>query len=136
VGTTFTVTGTDDSGNPMSYDVTLDRVLSPAALTPYETVNAGSYEIGAEFTVTGKTGTASDDANSDAVAIGSDQQTYTFDSNNIAAGTNFNEGDWTVTPGQTSVGWVAFALPDGVTLASVQWAPGISGATATWTLGH
>lgn len=134
LGTTFTVTGTDNSGNPMSYNVTLDKIVSPAALTPYESVKSGDYEIGAKFTITGDTGTASDNANDDAVAIGSDQQTYTADFSSITAGTNFNSGDWTVRPGQTTVGWVAFALPDSVTLASIQWSPGSNGTIATWTL--
>lgn len=136
VGTTYTVTGMNDSGNQTEYSVTLVRVDQQATLGAYETLTNGSDHVtAAEFTVTGKTGQSSDDANSDAVTVGTDQQDYTPSFDTITAGTNFNSGDFNVTPGQSVTGWVAFELAPGVTMASVQWTPGIGGQSATWTLG-
>jgi hypothetical protein len=40
--------------------------------------------------------------------------------NSIADGTNFANGEFTVDPGQSIRGWVAFELPPGVSVASVQ----------------
>jgi hypothetical protein len=66
--------------------------------------------------------------------IGSDQQVYTASFGSVADGTNFSYGNFTVSPGTTEVGWVAFQVPDGVAAASVQWSAGFNGQTATWTV--
>jgi Protein of unknown function (DUF2510) len=130
IGTTFTVTSSDGS----SYDVTLDQVNQHATLAPYETLNnQADHAAAAEFTITGESGQSSDDANSDANAIGSDQTEYQFAALSLTV-PNFNGGDFTIAPGQTEKGWVAFELPPGVTIAQVQWAPGIGGQAATWQL--
>lgn len=136
LGTTYTDSGTSDGGNAYSYTVTLNQVLPNA--TPdneFDAAPSGEVLVGAEFTITGVTGTSSDDANSDATAIGSNGETYTFTANGLAAGTNFNYGDFNVSPGVTSVGWVAFDVPAGVTVSSIVWSPDFSGVSATWTLG-
>lgn len=62
-----------------------------------------------------------------AVAVGTDGQDYTPSFANITDGTNFNDGDFNVSAGQTVNGWVSFELPPGVTIASVQWTPGLGG---------
>jgi hypothetical protein len=130
IGTTFTVT----SSNGTSYDVTLDQVTQQATLSAYETLsNSAEHAAAAEFTITGVSGQPSDDANSDANAIGSDQTEYQFAALSLTV-PNFNSGDFTVAAGQTEKGWVAFELPPGVTVAQVQWAPGLDGAAATWTV--
>jgi hypothetical protein len=131
VGTTFTVT----SGDGTSYDVTLDKVAQDAALAPYETLeNAADHAAAAEFTVKGDSGQSSDDANSDANAIGSDQAEYQS-ADILLTVPNFSSGLFRVGPGQTEKGWVAFELPPGVTVAQVQWAPRLDSAAATWTVG-
>ena len=62
-----------------SYDVTLDQVTQNAAASPYETPqNAGDHFAAAQFTIKGDSGSTSDDANSDANAIGSDGTQYPF----------------------------------------------------------
>ena len=79
-----------------------------------------------------------DDANNNASATGNDQQTYQPGFEGLAAGTNFNGGQFNTSPGSDSIGWVTFEVKDGVHVASVQWSPG-SGladtAPATWTVG-
>jgi hypothetical protein len=139
VGTTFTVSGTDQDNQPYSYDVTLAAVEPNA--TPdnsFDAPTAGDQLYGAEFKITGDTGNSSDDANSDAIANGSNSQVYDFTANGLAAGTNFNNGEFNVAPGQTSIGWVAFELPASVKVATVQWSPDSfgDGPLGTWTVAN
>ena len=131
VGTTYTVT---DSG--VTYGVVLVKVDQQATSTnQFDAPAAGKHLVAAEFSITGKTGTATSDANNNAVVVGSDGQDYTYTSvAGLTDGTNFNYGMWTVTPGQHLTGWVSFTLPDGVSVASVQWTHGFGGDTATWTV--
>ncbi len=137
VGTTFTVTSTNDTTNATTeHSVIAAKVLDPAyGADEFNTPDAGSRFVGVEFTISGVTGYSSDDANSDAVVIGSDGQTYQPDFDSISAGTNFNSGDLSVSPGQTVHGWVTFQLPDGMKPASVQWQADMFGSNppATWT---
>ncbi len=97
----------DSSGNVMT--ITLTAIEDPAkGAYQYTVPDPGKRFVASKFTIVGKTGTFSDDANSDASLIGSDNQTYSPDFSNVAGRTNFNNGTYTVTPGQTSVGCVAF----------------------------
>jgi hypothetical protein len=136
VGTTFTVTGPNGPNDGQSaYSVTLVRVDDPA--TPdnsYDGADAGKHLVGAEFTIKGVTSSSRDDANVDATLLGADAQTYQSAFNGLAAGTNFNSGDFSVAPGGTNTGWVSFAVPDGVTVRAVQWQTGLDGPTGTWTV--
>jgi hypothetical protein len=136
LGTVFTVTSSDSSGNPVSYDVTADKVLDRAAGSDeYTTPELGSRFVGVKFTITGDAGYSSDNANNDAVLLGSDGQVYTADFSSLAAGTNFNSGDFGVTAGRTQAGWVTFQVPDGVSVTSVQWQPGTGDQQpATWNV--
>jgi hypothetical protein len=137
VGTTYQIAGANGpNGQNTVYTVTLVQVEQQATLTQYGSLTNGSDHVtAAEFSIKGKTGESSDDANSDAVAVGSDSQDYTSSSDDITAGTNFNSGEFDVTPGQAVTGWVSFELAPGATMASIQWSPGFGSQTATWTLG-
>jgi Domain of unknown function (DUF4352) len=137
VGTTYTVTSTDSGGNQVQYSVTAGKVLDPATgADQFTTPDAGKRFVGVRFSITGISGYSSDDSNNDAVILGSDGQTYQPDFSTISAGTNFNSGDFGVRAGQTQVGWVTFQVPDGVSVSSVQWQPGLSDQQpATWTTG-
>lgn len=129
VGTTFTIT----SDNGTSYDVTLDQVMQHATLGQYDSLNNSEDHVAAaQFTITGDAGSSSDDAYSDANAIGSDQVEYesTFVIESLP---EFSSGTFQVSPGQTEKGWVTFELPPNATVAQVQWAPGDQ--AATWTVG-
>lgn len=137
LGTEYDVSTTDDSGNAVSYTVSADTVLDPArGADEFNTPDAGNRFVGVKFTITGTGGYAHDDSNNDAVLVGSDGQTYTADFSTLAAGTNFNGGDFGVTDNRTVTGWVAFQVPRGVSVDSVQWQPGLGDQQpATWTTG-
>jgi hypothetical protein len=136
VGESFSVTGPNGpSGATTVYNVTLDKVDQHAALGAYEDLTNGNDHVtAAEFTIAGQSGQSSDDADSDAVAVGSDGQDYTAAFDTVTDGTNFQSGEFNVAAGQTVNGWVSFELPAGVTIASVQWSPGFSGQAATWNV--
>jgi hypothetical protein len=137
VGTTFKVTGTDDSGKPIAYDVTLVAVSQNAAPdNSFDGASAGHHLASAEFRITGITGSSHDDANLDANAHGSNAQAYNASFSGVAAGTNFSDGDFTVAPGQTEVGYVSFELPNSAQVSNVTWDPDLDGqSVATWTTG-
>lgn len=124
VGTEYTVTTQDESGNDVKYTVAAVKVLDPArGSDEFEVPSAGSRFVGVQFKVTGDGGYAHDNANSDALVQGSDGQVYTADFSSITAGTNFNSGDFSVTSGRSVTGWVTFQVPKGVAVDSVQWQP-------------
>jgi hypothetical protein len=129
IGTVYT--DTDASGDVMN--VTLTGVTDPATGADiYTTPDNGNRFVAAKFSLTGTSGTSSDDANSDAVVIGSDGQTYSPDYSDVRGCTNFNEGEYSVGPGHTSVGCVVFQIPNGVKVAQVQWGGVYGGTPATW----
>jgi hypothetical protein len=139
LGTLFTITETDSStGAQDSYEVTAVRILDPAAGSDeFDAPDPGSRLIGVEFRITGTGGYARDDANVDASVQGDDGQVYQADFTSLAAGTNFDAGDFSVTSGRTQVGWVTFQLPQGVKVSTIQWQTDITDTTppATWTTG-
>jgi hypothetical protein len=137
VGTSFTVTTQDSNGNAVSYHIAAKQVLDPASgADQYTTPDAGKRFVGVQLTMTGATGYSHDDANSDAVIVGSNGQTYMPDFSSISAGTNFNSGDFSVSAGQRATGWVTFQLPKGVSAASIQWQADITSGNppATWAI--
>lgn len=132
IGSSFQVT---DSKNNQ-YDVTLVKVIDPAqGANEFSTPDNGKRFVGIVLTIKGVTGNASDDANSDALITGSNNQQYQSDFNSIAGYTDFNSGEFDVSPGQTVTGAITFQIPNGVKVANVQWAADpFSGATGTWNL--
>jgi hypothetical protein len=135
LGTSYTVTTTDDKGNAVVYTVTLVKVDQRASLTQYETLtDPADHMAAARFTITGVTGQVSDDANSDAAATGSDTTEFSPSAMTVADGPNFSYGEFEAGPGQTVSGWVSFEVPPGTALASVAWQPSFEGPAATWVL--
>ena len=131
VGGTFKVT--DSSGNV--YDVTLQKVIDPAAGSDqFNQPDIGTRFVAAVFKITGVSGTAKDDSNNSASLTGSNQQVYQPNFDSIAGYTNFNSGDFNVTPGQSEIGAVTFQVPSGVSAAHIQWTVGFSNSTATWNM--
>lgn len=132
VGTTYTVT--DPAGGKIS--VTLTRMIDPAqGADQYTTPDNGNRFVGAVFTITGISGTFSDDANNNASLIGSNSQTYSADFDAIAGYTNFDTGTIHMTQGDTVTGSVTFQVPEGVTVSKVQWsALSGFGSTVEWNV--
>jgi hypothetical protein len=131
VGTTFKVT--DSSGNV--YNVTLQKVIDPATGSDqFNQPDNGTRFVAAVFQITGVSGTATDDSNSDGSLTGSNQQVYQPNFNSIAGYTNFSSGDFNVTPGQSETGAVTFQVPSAVSVTDIQWTVGFSNSTATWNV--
>jgi hypothetical protein len=138
VGTIYTDTTTNNSGATVKYMVKLTHFHQHAAPdNSFDGAPAGKHLAAAEFLITGLKGHESDDANSDATAQGNNSQTYQASFDGLAAGTNFNSGQFSVSPAQIQIGWVSFEVPDGVKIASVEWdgSGGFgSNPPATWTV--
>ena len=111
----------DGSGN--LYQVTLTEVIDPAKGENQVTVpDAGTRFVGLVFRVKALTGSPRDeDANNDAVVIGSNGQKYSADFDRIAGYANFDHGAIRVSTGQTVTGSVTFQLPEDVQVSTVQW---------------
>lgn len=138
LGTTFTDSGQNDAGNNFALNVTATQVDQHAKFSnSYESLTTpGSHLVAVQFKLTEQSGSDSDDANSNAVVVGSDGQDYTPTFDQVANGTNFNSGEYNLSAGQSVTGWVSFELPAGVSVAQVQWTPdgGFSDNAATWTV--
>lgn len=133
VGTTFTIT----HGSTV-YDITATKVLDPAApASEFDTAPSGSHLVGVEFVIKGTSGSDTGNANGNATMQGSNGQIYEATFGDIAAGTNFNSGNFNTSPGSSVTGWVNFEVPDGVSVSNIQWdaSSGFGGTPATWTVG-
>jgi hypothetical protein len=74
------------------------------------------------------------DANNNTTVIGSDNQSYSADFDNVNGCTNFSEGSYQLGPGESANGCVVVQLPKAVNAAKVQWNPqsGFSDSFAEW----
>jgi hypothetical protein len=116
----------DVLGRGNVYNVTLQKVIDPASGSDqFNQPDNGTRFVAAVFQITGVSGTATDDSDSDASLTGTNQQVYQ---------PNFNSGDFNVTPGQSETGAVTFQVPAAVSVANIQWTIGISNSTATWNV--
>jgi hypothetical protein len=123
----------DGSGN--LYRVTLATVIDAAKGGNQFTVpDAGKRFVGLVFRVKALTGSPRDeDANNNAVIIGSNGQSYPADFDGIAGYTNFDHGAIHVSTGETVTGSVTFQLPKDVRVSTVQWtALSGFGSTVEW----
>ena len=134
--TTAHVGSTVNIGGSKGLGVTLTQVIDPASgADQYTTADAGKRFVAVDLKIVNN-GTAafSDDANSDVTLIGSDNQSYTADFDSVSECTNFNSGQFTLSPGESSTGCVVFQVPNGVNTAKVQFQTesGFSGSTGEW----
>ncbi len=120
------VTQSVTSQTGVAYSVQLVQVTDPASpATPTVTTpGAGDRFVAAEFTIA-DTGSKplSDDANSDVTVVGSNNQTYRAGFATISGCTNFNSGSFALQPGESVTGCVVFTVPNGVSVAKVEWSP-------------
>ena len=131
VGSYFDVQ--DTSGD--TYRVTLVKVIDPAqGADQFTTPDTGKRFVGAAFMIKALHGSPQDeDANNDAVLIGSNGQDYTADFSNIAGYTNFEDGAIHVAQGDRAEGAVTFQVPDHVKVVAVQWGPASNfGSAIQW----
>jgi len=114
----------DSTGNP--YSVRLIKTIDPArGADQYTRPIPGTRFVAAVFTIT-DTGThkISDDANSNASVTGSNDESFLSEPDSLADCTNFNGGTYQLAPHQSQTGCVAFQIPNGVTMSTVEWSPG------------
>ena len=130
------VGSTVNIGGSKGLAVKLNQVIDPAqGADQYTTPNAGDRFVAIDLTITNNgSASFSDDANDDVTLIGTDNQSYTADFDNVSECTNFSNGQFTLTPGESSTGCVVFQVPTGVNTAKVQFQPnaGFSGSTGQW----
>lgn len=126
----------DASGN--TYRITLVKVIDPAqGADQFNTPDSGKRFVGAVFGIKALKGSPqNEDANIDAVIVGSNGQSYTADFSDIAGYTNFNSGTIQVAQGDTTTGAVTFQVPDEVKVTEVQWTPGAFGSAVQWDVGR
>jgi hypothetical protein len=119
VGASFSL----DDGTGNGYQVTLVKVIDPArGANQVSTPDSGKRFVGLVFRIKGLAGRPQgEDANNDAVLVGANGQDYPADLNRIAGYANFDDGVIHVTPGETVTGAVAFQVPNGVAVSTVQW---------------
>jgi hypothetical protein len=119
VGATFTL----DDGAGSAYRVTLVKMIDPArGADQTDTADSGKRFVGLVFRIKALSGNLQgEDANNDAVLVGASGQKYHAALNRIAGYANFHDGAIQVAPGHTVTGAVAFQVPHGVTVSTVQW---------------
>ena len=96
--------------------MTLLKITDPAqGADQYTTADAGKRFVAASLKIM-NSGTSSyqDDANNNITLIGSDNQSYTFDSSTVSGCTNFSNGQYTLAAGESATGCVVFQVPNGV----------------------
>jgi cytoskeletal protein RodZ len=130
------VGSTVDVGGSKGLAVTLNQVIDPASgADQYTSPNAGDRFVAIDVKIVNN-GTAafSDDANSDVTLIGTDNQSYTADFDSVSECTNFNSGQYTLAPGESTTGCVVFQVPDAVNTGKVQFQTqsGLSQSTGEW----
>lgn len=125
----------DGSGD--TYRVTLVKVIDPArGADQFSSPDGGKRFVGLVFRIKALTGSPqNEDANNDAVLVGSNRQNYSADFDGITGYTNFDSGTIHVAQGDTVTGSVTFQVPQGVTVSKVQWsALSGFGSTVEWNV--
>ncbi|HET9874813.1 MAG TPA: hypothetical protein VFQ37_03510 [Mycobacterium sp.] len=103
--------------------VTVMQVINPA------TVAKGAGDPGKTYLATklklADTGTVpiEGDVNVNVALVGSDNQIYIPDLNDVTECTNFESGEFHLEAGESTTGCVVFALPHGVTPTKVKYTP-------------
>lgn len=118
VGDTIDLTRADGS----KIAVTLEQVINPA--TVQAGGDAAKTYVATKLKLT-DSGSApiEGDVNINVSLVGSDDQSYTADLNNVTECTNFESGAFHLDVNESATGCVVFALPHGVGPVRVKYAP-------------
>lgn len=115
--------------NGSALDITLTKVINPATGTqgPPTDDNGqpnGSTYVAAMLTIKNVgTSAVEDDANNDAVMVGSNDEDYATDLHPVTECTNFDVGVYRLDASESARGCVVFVLPRGVTPAKFKYTP-------------
>lgn len=102
--------------------VTLQQVIDPAKSASQIAPDAGKRYVGAKFGIKATKGSYSGDSILAASVIASNGQTYSAGLLQVAGCTDFNNGQITLTPGESAVGCVIFQVPTAVKVIKVRYA--------------
>jgi hypothetical protein len=134
IGVTFTVQNQVKQYEAVKFVAVIDPAQSG---NQFLTPPAGDRFVAVEIQITGKSaGNDSNDANNNLSVVGSNGQVYSADFYPVTECTDFSNGQYSVTKGQSETGCVTYAMPTGVGVAHVKYNPdsGFSTNEATWTL--
>jgi hypothetical protein len=132
---------TVDIGGSNGLAVTLLKVIDPAqgADQQFNTPDAGKRFVGVDVKIANNNSSAyHDNANTDMIVIGSDNQTYTADYfDSVSECTDFNSGEYTLAGSESATGCVVFQVPTGVSVAKVQFTSneGLGSDVGEWLVG-
>lgn len=137
VGSTLTLTGDNASAA-----VSLNQVINPATGTDGPPTDDNGNPNGDIYVATlltiKNTGSQAfqGDANNDSTLVGSNNQDYQADFDDVNECTNFNDGSYQLGAGESVTGCVVFVLPPGVTPAKFQYSPdsGFSNSFGEWLI--
>lgn len=119
VGATIATSNGQDTAN-----VTVTKIEDPAQPVQYLSPDPGARFVAVILTITSTTtGTMQGDAANDVTVIGSDNQTYTPNFEPVNGCTDFDNGSFTLTDGESTTGCVTFQVPDAVHVVKVRFAP-------------
>ncbi|MEO8816431.1 MAG: hypothetical protein ABI307_14965 [Mycobacterium sp.] len=119
LGDTLDLTRADGS----RVGVTLVQIINPASIA-HGPGEPGKAYVATKMTIKDPgTATIEGDVNVNVSVVGSNDQSYTPDLNNVTECTNFESGAFRLDPGESVTGCVVFALPPGVTPARVKYVP-------------
>jgi hypothetical protein len=122
----------DQDGNPLT--VGRPTIYDPATPQQYENPDTGTRYVAVDTTLSNPgSATVTGDANNNIVIVGSDDQDYTASFGSITNCTNFNSGEYTLSPGDAIRGCVVFQLPTSISIKRVQFSYGFGTDTAQWT---
>ena len=112
--------------------VLLTAIAAPATPAQYVTPAPTTRFVGATITITNHGALPFvGNANNASTITGSDGQTYTPVFQSLGTCTDFDYGDFNVSPGEIANGCVAFQIPNGVAVTKFKFAP-YTGTGATY----
>jgi hypothetical protein len=133
VGASFTVLNQRNQNESVKLVSVIDPATGQNGITP----NAGDRFVGVEIQITNQSKTVdSGDANNNTSVVGSNEQVYSADFDPLSECTDFNSGQYNLSPGEPEIGCVAVQIPTGVSVAKVKYNPssGFSTNNAEWIL--
>jgi hypothetical protein len=113
----------DQGGN--AYTVQVASITDPATpASQFDTPSAGDRLIAVNLVLTNKSSDViQDGAVANLTVVGSDNQTHQSSFNSVTGCTDFNLGQYTLTPGSSSCGCVVVELPSAVKVVKVMFQP-------------
>ena len=133
IGAKFTVVNQHNQVESVKLVSVIDPATGQDGLGP----KADDRFVGIEIQITNQSKTVdSGDANNNTSVVGSNEQVYSADFAPLSECTDFDSGQYNLSPGEPEIGCVTVQIPNGVGVAKVKYNPssGFSTNNAEWTL--